>query len=215
MDSVAPAAAISWHVGNGNRNITHVSDVEELDDGLVSIRSSVHLLSSLHSGQDLTCVVEHPSLKAPEKRTTRIHEQSVFFPFIELFLCVTHANLTSSFYPLPVTPMLSFTEAHLLSVYVEKKPDSPLWLAVCDCTGASAGTNLAWVLPENARSQTSMQSEYEGHVLRARLTYQFNLALHEGQNLTCVYHYGHGIREERSIPIPRYCKFTILTLTPA
>lgn len=52
-----------------------------------------------------------------------------------------------------------------------------------------------------------MHSEYEGHVLRARLTYQFNLALHEGQNLTCVYHYGHGSREEKSIPIPRYCEF--------
>lgn len=90
MDSVAPAAAISWRVGNSNRSVTHVSDVKELDDGLVSARSSVHLLSSLYSGQDLTCVVEHPSLKAPEKRTTRIPAQSVFFPSIELFpLCHT------------------------------------------------------------------------------------------------------------------------------
>lgn len=104
-------------------------------------------------------------------------------------------------------PLLSFSEAFLLSVSVERQQDSPLWLAVCDCRGESVGTNLAWVLPENAKSQTSMQSEYEGKVLKARLTYQFHLALHEGQNLTCLYHFKHGTTEKRTILIPRYCEF--------
>lgn len=112
--------------------------------------------------------------------------------------------MTGSLFVLfPSPPLLSFPEARLLSVCVVRTHDSPLWLAVCEC---NAGTNLAWVLPDSARGQTSMQSEYEGHVLRARLTYSFSLALHEGQNLTCVHHYGRGTREERTVQIPRYCK---------
>ncbi|KAM3615504.1 uncharacterized protein V6R79_003162 [Siganus canaliculatus] len=95
-------------------------------------------------------------------------------------------------------------KAHLLSVSVHRQQDSPFWLAVCDYTGESAGTNLAWVLPENAKSQTSLQSEHEGQTLRARLTYQFPLDLHEGQNLTCVYEFEHGGLEEKTIHIPRY-----------
>ncbi|KAM9359581.1 uncharacterized protein ABDE67_002722 [Symphorus nematophorus] len=95
-------------------------------------------------------------------------------------------------------------EAPLLNVSVQRQQDSPLWLAVCDCRGEGAGTNLAWILPENAKSQTSLQSHYEGQALKARLTYQFPLALHEGQDLTCVYHIEHGITEKKTIHIPRY-----------
>lgn len=68
--------------------------------------------------------------------------------------------------------------------------------------------NFSWVLPENAKSQTLLQSEYEGQVMKARLTYWFHLALHEGQNLTCVYHFEHGTTERRTINIPKYCKFS-------
>ncbi|XP_075892561.1 uncharacterized protein LOC142895421 isoform X2 [Nelusetta ayraudi] len=174
VESEAPAAAITWHVGKNDNNsssssssLGSVSATEDLSDGRVLARSSVRLLSSLYSGQDLTCMVQHHSLRAPEKRTTRIPEQ----------------------------------KACRLSVRGERERDSPLWLAVCEC---NAGTNLAWVLPDSARGQTSMQSEYKGHVLRARLTYSFSLALHEGQNLTCVHHYGRGTREERTVQIPRY-----------
>ena len=83
-----------------------------------------------------------------------------------------------------------------------RRQDSPLWLAVCDCRGEGVGTNLAWLLPENAKGQTSLSSEYEGRVRKARLTYQFPLALHEGQDLTCVY----GTTEKKSIHVPKYRK---------
>lgn len=78
-ESVAPAATITWHVGNSGKSISNLSDKEVRADGSVSVRSSVQLLSSLYSGQNLTCSVEHPSLKAPEKRTIRIPVHSTFF----------------------------------------------------------------------------------------------------------------------------------------
>ncbi|KAG8001870.1 Nectin-2 [Nibea albiflora] len=167
VDSVATAASVTWHVGNSS--ISYVSESEVRADGLVSARSSVHFLSSLYAGQDLTCTVEHPSLEAPENRTIHIPVQ----------------------------------KAHMLSVSVVRQQGSPLWLAVCDCRGEGAGTNLAWVLPENAKSQTFLQPNYKGEV-QARLTYQFPLALHEGHNLTCVYQSKHGTTEEKTIHIPRY-----------
>lgn len=89
---------------------------------------------------------------------------------------------------------------------VVRQQDSHLWLAVCDCRGEGVGMNLAWVLPENAKGQTSLHSEYEGRSLKARLTYQFELSLHEGQDLTCVYRFEHGITKKMSVHIPRYCE---------
>lgn len=88
-----------------------------------------------------------------------------------------------------------------------RQQDSPLWLAVCECRGEGVGTNLAWVLPKNAKGSQRLQSEYEGRVLKAKLTYQFPLALHEGQDLTCVYHFEHGATEKKTIHIPRYREF--------
>ncbi|XP_054455488.1 uncharacterized protein si:ch211-149e23.4 isoform X2 [Anoplopoma fimbria] len=170
VDSVAPAATISWHVGNGDSSISYLSETEVQADGLVSVRSSAHVLSSLYSGQNLTCTVEHPSLEAPEKRTIHI---------------LVH-------------------KAPLLSVSLVRQQDSLLWLAVCDCREKGVGTNLAWVLPENAKGQTSLHSEYEGRVIKARLTYQFPLALHEGQDLTCVYRFDHGATDQKTIHVPRY-----------
>lgn len=167
VDSVAPEPNITWHVGKSD--ITSMSETKVLVNDFVSTRSSVHLRSSLYSGQDLTCMVEHPSLDAPEKRT--IHN----------LVHKTH-----------------------LSVSLVRQQNSPILLAVCECRGESVGANLAWVLPENTKGKTSLQSQYEGHVLKARLTYQFPLALHEGQDLTCVYHFEHGATEKRTIHIPRY-----------
>ncbi|XP_074496622.1 uncharacterized protein LOC141770688 [Sebastes fasciatus] len=169
VDSVAPAATITWHVGNSDNSISYLSETEVQADGLVSAWSSARFLSSLYSGQNLMCTVEHPSLEAPEKRTIHILVQ----------------------------------KAPLFSVSVVRQQGSPLWLAVCECGGEGVGTNLAWILPENAKGQTSLHSKYEG-VNKARLTYQFPLALHEGQEMTCVYQFKDGATEKKTIHIPRY-----------
>lgn len=93
-----------------------------------------------------------------------------------------------------------------------RQHNSELWLAVCECMVEDVRMNLAWILPENAKSQTTLQSEFEGRAMKARLTYQFPLALHEGQDLTCVYQFEHGTTEKRSIHIPKYCECRNSTL---
>ncbi|CAK6966738.1 uncharacterized protein si:ch211-149e23.4 isoform X1 [Scomber scombrus] len=74
VDSVAPAATITWHIGNSDSDngTRQPMEIEVQADGLVSAHSSVHILSSSYSGQNLTCMVEHPSLEAPEKNTVHI-----------------------------------------------------------------------------------------------------------------------------------------------
>lgn len=126
--------------------------------------------------------------------------------FFEIFLSVTHTDSRSCFSP-SCHPLFSFAEALLLSVSLVRQQDSPLWLAVCDCTGEGVGGDLVWVLPENAKGQTSLHSEYEGFVTKAKLTYQFPLALHEGEDLTCVYRFGRGFTEKKTIHVPRYREF--------
>ncbi|KAF7218437.1 uncharacterized protein si:ch211-149e23.4 isoform X2 [Nothobranchius furzeri] len=165
---VRSAAEISWHFGNNN--IGAMTETEVLSEGLVSTRSSVHFLSSLYAGQNLTCTVRHPSLETPEERTINI--------------------------PVHKPPQLS--------VAVARQQDSPLWLAVCDLEEEGAGTNLAWVLPENASGETSLLSQSEGHVTNARLTYRFPLAALEGRDLTCVHRLGEGVTEKRTVQIPKY-----------
>ncbi|XP_017271743.2 uncharacterized protein si:ch211-149e23.4 [Kryptolebias marmoratus] len=91
-----------------------------------------------------------------------------------------------------------------LRVSVVRQQDSPFWLAVCDCEGEGVETNLAWAFPENAGGETFLHTEYEGHIMKARLTYRFPLAIHEGQDLTCVYCFENGITEKRTAHIPRY-----------
>ncbi|XP_071400914.1 uncharacterized protein [Centroberyx affinis] len=176
VDSVAPAATITWHVGDSDsdKSISHVEETgrqpEVQAGGSVTAHSTVLFLSSLYSGQNLTCMMEHPSLELPEKREIFIPEH----------------------------------KASVLSVSVVRQQDSSLWLAVCDYRGEGVGANLAWILPDNTTGQTSLHSEYEGHILKTKLTYQFPLALHEGQDLICVSQYQHGITEKRKIHIPRY-----------
>ncbi|XP_053729725.1 hemicentin-1 isoform X1 [Synchiropus splendidus] len=70
VDSVAPPATISWLVGG--ESISHVMQTEPRADGSVRTQSWVHFLSSLYSGQTVACVVEHPTLKAPESRALHI-----------------------------------------------------------------------------------------------------------------------------------------------
>ncbi|XP_029963467.1 uncharacterized protein LOC115399947 isoform X2 [Salarias fasciatus] len=168
-DSGAPAAEISWHAGNSGV-IGRQLESEVRADGLVRARSSVHFLSSLYAGRNLTCVVKHPSREAPEKRSVHVPVQ----------------------------------KAPLLSVSVEPQQHSPLWLAVCDCSGEGTGSNLTWVLPENAKSHTSLSVESDGNVLKARRTYEFPLALHEGQNLTCVYQLEDVVTLQKTVHVPKY-----------
>ncbi|CAG08983.1 unnamed protein product [Tetraodon nigroviridis] len=93
--------------------------------------------------------------------------------------------------------------AHLMNVSVQRQENSPLWTAVCDYRGPSTSVDLAWLLPGQTKSQTSLELEQEGRFLKARLTYQFSLSRHEGQNLTCVYQYERG-STERTVHVPRY-----------
>lgn len=204
MDSVAPAATITWHAGDSDNSISHLMESQVQANGLISTHSSVHFLSSLYSGQNLTCMVEHPTLEVPEKKTIHIPVRSTLFLSLKCFF-LWHKQTYTAVQPLPVTIRL-VSDAPLLSVSVERQQDSPLWLAVCDCRGEGVKANLAWVLPENAKSQTSLYSEYEGNALQTRLTYEFPLPLHEGQDLTCVYEFEHGLTERRTVNIPRYCK---------
>ncbi|KAM9318316.1 uncharacterized protein KZ484_022617 isoform 2-T2 [Pholidichthys leucotaenia] len=74
VDSAAPAADVTWYVGNSNNSIASLMESEAHDDGLVSARSSVHFLSSIYAGQNLMCMVKHSSLEAPETRTIAIPE---------------------------------------------------------------------------------------------------------------------------------------------
>lgn len=93
-----------------------------------------------------------------------------------------------------------------MSVSVQRQKNSPLWTAVCDYTGPSISLDLVWLLPGQTESQISRELEQEGHFLKARLTYQFSLALHEGQNLTCVFQHERG-SAERTVHVPQYCEF--------
>lgn len=196
MHSVAPAAVVTWHFGNDDRSIGSQTETEFWADGWVSTRSSVRFPSSLYSGQNLSCSVEHLSLRAPEKRTILV-EHSMF----SLSQWVTHqlAQL-----PVPSRRLLfSFPGAHLMSVWVGRQQNSPLWMAACDYRGPSLSVNLAWLLPGQTKSQTSMELEQEGQFLKARLTYQFSLDLHEGQNLTCAYWLEQG-STEKTVHVPEY-----------
>ncbi|XP_014825168.1 PREDICTED: uncharacterized protein LOC106905082 [Poecilia mexicana] len=70
--SVASAAAVAWHTGHKNDNISYSTETEFQTEGLVSTWSSVFFLTSLYAGQNFTCTVKHASLESPEERTIRI-----------------------------------------------------------------------------------------------------------------------------------------------
>lgn len=208
--SVAPAAAVSWLLGNSDDVISHVMETKVQADGLVLVHSSVQVSSSLYAGQNLTCMVEHPSLEEPEKRTIHVPVHSMLF-LLFIYFILWHIQPHTAAHLLPITPCF-LSEAPQLSVSVMRQHASHLWLAVCDCAGEDVRTNLAWILPEGAKGQTTLQSKYEGRAMKARLTYQFPLALHEGQNLTCVYKFEHGTTEKRSVHVPKYCECVEIAL---
>lgn len=98
------------------------------------------------------------------------------------------------------------SEAPLLSVSVVRLQDSHNWMAVCESRGGGVGQILTWVLPKNTEDEESLHTETEGHSLKAKLAYQFPLARHEGQDLTCVCRVTHGVTERRTVHIPKYCE---------
>ncbi|XP_024910603.1 uncharacterized protein LOC103378048 isoform X2 [Cynoglossus semilaevis] len=169
--SVAPAPVINWYIGSGDFGFTsNLSETQIQADGSVSVRSTVHLSSSLYAGQNVTCTVEHPISEMSERQTINIPAQ----------------------------------KAPLLSVSVVRLQDSHNWMAVCESRGGGVGQILTWVLPKNTEDEESLHTETEGHSLKARLAYQFPLARHEGQDLTCVCRVTHGVTERRTVHIPKY-----------
>ncbi|XP_034024247.1 uncharacterized protein si:ch211-149e23.4 [Thalassophryne amazonica] len=88
VDSAAPAATITWHTGNNDSSTSYLKETSTLlqlhAEGLVSVRSSVHFLSSLYSDQNLTCTVKHQSLEAPEQRTVQILQHRA--PMLRVFI---------------------------------------------------------------------------------------------------------------------------------
>ena len=97
-----------------------------------------------------------------------------------------------------------------MSVSVRKQTHSSLWLAECEYRGEGVEVHLSWVLAENTTCQTSssLHSYYEGLQLHARLTYEFPLALYEGQDLTCLIQNEHGLKARRTAHVPIYGKFS-------
>jgi hypothetical protein len=92
-----------------------------------------------------------------------------------------------------------------MRVFVARQSRS-LWLAVCEYRGDGIRAHLSWVLPDNTTGQISFRSGYEGVRVLTNLTYEFPLALHEGQDLTCLFQNHHGLKERRTVHVPRYCK---------
>ncbi|XP_029372764.1 uncharacterized protein LOC115052654 isoform X2 [Echeneis naucrates] len=118
----------------------------------------------------------------------------------KLTCVVVHPSLEA---PETRTIKIPVLEVPLLSVSLRQQ-DSSRWLAVCECRAMAVGTNLTWVLPAKAAGQTLLHMEYKGPAQKARLAYQFTLARHEGQNLTCVYQFEHTIIEKKTVHVPRY-----------
>ncbi|XP_036393633.1 uncharacterized protein si:ch211-149e23.4 [Megalops cyprinoides] len=188
VDNAEPAAKISWGV-EGVDGDNGTSELTELlmknwtqQNGPKTVRILVRLPIGALSGRDIACVVEHPALKTPDRREIRI----------------VPAGRQPSHTP-PAPPLAS----SVLGVSAGRHKASWLWLAVCEFRGDAASVNLSWVLPENATGKTVSRSWHEGGRLRADVTYEFTLALHEGENLTCLLQNEYGL-EEKILHIPHY-----------
>ncbi|XP_071213413.1 CD166 antigen isoform X2 [Salvelinus alpinus] len=103
-----------------------------------------------------------------------------------------------------VTVRVETFESPVMHVFVVRQRESPLWLAVCEYRGGRFGAHLSWVLPDNATGHISFRSGYEGVRVLTNLTYEFSLALHEGQDLICLIQNRHGLKERRTVHVPKY-----------
>ncbi|KAG7471258.1 hypothetical protein MATL_G00122560 [Megalops atlanticus] len=188
VDSAEPAAQISWRVegGDGDNGTSELTELlmtnRTQQNGPKTVRSLVRLPTGALSGRDIACVVEHPALKTPDRREIRI---------VPVGRQPSHT---------PPTPPPA---SSALGVSVGRQKASWLWLAVCEFRGDAVSVNLSWVLPENATGRTVSRSWHEGGQIRADVTYEYPLALHEGENLTCLLQNEHG-SEERTLHIPLY-----------
>ncbi|XP_029528397.2 uncharacterized protein LOC115136772 isoform X3 [Oncorhynchus nerka] len=181
VDNVGPAATISWSLGDwdSDNSTSQLMEVQgqqvhrqpELHaNGSVTVRSVLRFPTSMFSGQNVTCVVDHLGLEKPER--TGI--------------------------------LLRGLESPVMRVFVGRQRGSLLWLAVCEYRGDRLGAHLSWVLPDNATGHISFRSGYEGVRVLTNLTYEFSLALHEGQDLTCLIQNHHGLKERRTVHVPKY-----------
>ncbi|KAK6296723.1 hypothetical protein J4Q44_G00328650 [Coregonus suidteri] len=180
VDSVGPAATISWSLGDrdSDNSTSQLTEVQEQvqgqpelhANGSVTVRSMLRFPTSMFSGQNVTCVVHHLGLERPERRG--------------ILLCGL--------------------ESPVMRVFVARQRGSPLWLAVCEYRGDRLGSHLSWVLPDNTTGHISFRSGYEGVRVLINLTYEFPLARHEGQNLICLIQNHHGLKERRTVHVPRY-----------
>nr|XP_046171961.1 uncharacterized protein si:ch211-149e23.4 isoform X2 [Oncorhynchus gorbuscha] len=179
VDSVGPAATISWSLGDrdSDNSTRQLKEGQEQDqgkpehhvNGSVTVCSVLRLPTSMFSGQNVTCVVDQLGLERPERRGI----------------------------------LLRGLESPVMRVFVARQSRS-LWLAVCEYRGDGIRAHLSWVLPDNTTGQISFRSGYEGVRVLTNLTYEFPLALHEGQDLTCLFQNHHGLKERRTVHVPRY-----------
>ncbi|CAB1347911.1 unnamed protein product, partial [Coregonus sp. 'balchen'] len=78
VDSVGPAATISWSLGDrdSDNSTSQLTEVQEQvqgqpelhANGSVTVRSMLRFPTSMFSGQNVTCVVHHLGLERPERR---------------------------------------------------------------------------------------------------------------------------------------------------
>ncbi|XP_071214765.1 uncharacterized protein [Salvelinus alpinus] len=177
VDSVGPAATISWSLGDRDSdNSTSQLKEEQVQgqpehhaNGSVTVCSVLRLPTFMFSGQNVTCVVDQLGLERPERRGI----------------------------------LLRGLESPVMRVFVARQSRS-LWLAVCEYRGDGIRAHLSWVLPDNTTGHISFRSGYEGVRVLTNLTYEFPLALHEGQDLTCLIQNHHGLKERRTVHVPRY-----------
>ncbi|KAJ8392111.1 hypothetical protein AAFF_G00079170 [Aldrovandia affinis] len=188
VDGGKHRAAIVWRVegGDGDRGASELTESltgnQASGDGSGMVRSLVRLPTLVYAGRVIACVVEHPALEAPEIQK----------------IWVTLAEIGSSLVPPSPSPV-----PPVLGVSLRQQEASALWLAVCDFRGAAGSINITWVLPENSTGRMAFRSGQEGGRLWANSTYEFPLARHGGENLSCLIQDEHST-EERILHIPQF-----------
>ncbi|KAL0973178.1 hypothetical protein UPYG_G00199960 [Umbra pygmaea] len=182
VDRVRPAANLSWSLGEWDsarhNSTSHLMEVQE----------QVQVQPGVNSNGSVTVLglVRFPSVMLAGQNVTCV---------------VDHLGLQR---PERRRIQLPGLESPVMGAFVVMQKGSPLWLAVCEYRGDGLRANLSWVLPEDATGQTSLVSAYEGMTVQTNLTYEFPLALHEGQDLTCLIQNQHGLNERRKVHVPRY-----------
>ena len=78
VDSPHPVAKVSWSVGSSDSETRALHGVQILPEvhanGRVSVQSRVRFPTTMFSGQNVTCAVEHASLERTERRHILVPE---------------------------------------------------------------------------------------------------------------------------------------------